>query len=614
MTKQNKRDLCKILAAAALFVLGNVVKGGEVLRFAFFFAAFIVAGGEVLANAVRNIRYGQVFDEEFLMTIATIGAFCVGEYPEGAAVMLFFQVGELFQSYAVNKSRKSISDLMDIRPDYANVLVDGETVKKDPYDVKVGDIIVINPGERVPLDSVVVKGESSLDTSALTGESLPRDVEAGSEILSGCININGVITAVVEKAYGESTVNRILDLVENASNKKSKSEKFITKFARVYTPAVCGVALALAVIPSLITGQWSVWVYRALSFLVVSCPCALVISVPLSFFGGLGGASKQGVLVKGSNYLETMAQVKTVVFDKTGTLTKGRFEVVAVNAVDGDKDALVNLAALCENASNHPIALCIKNAAGKIDAGRVSNIKEQAGFGVVCTADGKETLVGSEKLMQQHNISGVAQHTALGSVVHIAQDGRYLGNIVVADVIKDDAKQLVANLKAMGITNTVMLTGDVKSVGEKIASDLGIDTVVSELLPHEKVEHFERILEQNTNGKVCYVGDGINDAPVLARADIGIAMGALGSDAAIEAADVVIMNDEISKITTAIKVAQKTLTIVKQNIIFAIGVKLAVLLFVAAGLATMWWAVFADVGVAVIAILNAVRALDTKNM
>ena len=601
MTKQNKRDLCKILAAAALFVLGNVVKGGEVLRFAFFFAAFIVAGGEVLANAVRNIRYGQVFDEEFLMTIATIGAFCVGEYPEGAAVMLFFQVGELFQSYAVNKSRKSISDLMDIRPDYANVLVDGETVKKDPYDVKVGDIIVINPGERVPLDSVVVKGESSLDTSALTGESLPRDVEAGSEILSGCININGVITAVVEKAYGESTV-------------KSKSEKFITKFARVYTPAVCGVALALAVIPSLITGQWSVWVYRALSFLVVSCPCALVISVPLSFFGGLGGASKQGVLVKGSNYLETMAQVKTVVFDKTGTLTKGRFEVVAVNAVDGDKDALVNLAALCENASNHPIALCIKNAAGKIDAGRVSNIKEQAGFGVVCTADGKETLVGSEKLMQQHNISGVAQHTALGSVVHIAQDGRYLGNIVVADVIKDDAKQLVANLKAMGITNTVMLTGDVKSVGEKIASDLGIDTVVSELLPHEKVEHFERILEQNTNGKVCYVGDGINDAPVLARADIGIAMGALGSDAAIEAADVVIMNDEISKITTAIKVAQKTLTIVKQNIIFAIGVKLAVLLFVAAGLATMWWAVFADVGVAVIAILNAVRALDTKNM
>ena len=614
MTKQNKKDLCRILLAAALFVLGNIVQAGGFVRFAFFFAAFLVAGLDVLVNAVRNITYGQVFDEEFLMTIATIGAFCVGEYPEGAAVMLFFQVGELFQSYAVNKSRKSISDLMDIRPDHANVLVDGETVKKDPYDVKVGDIIVVNPGERVPLDSVVIKGESSLDTSALTGESLPRDVQAGSEILSGCININGVITAKVTKEYGESTVNRILDLVENASNKKSKSEKFITKFARVYTPAVCGVAVALAVIPSLVTGDWSVWVYRALSFLVVSCPCALVISVPLSFFGGLGGASKQGVLIKGSNYLETMAQVKTVVFDKTGTLTKGRFEVVAVNAVNGDEKALINLAALCENASSHPIALCIKNAAGKIDTNCVSDIKEQAGFGVICTVDGSETLVGSEKLMQQYNISGVQTNTVLGSVVHIAQNGAYLGNIVVADVIKEDAKQLVATLKAMGITNTVMLTGDVKSVGEKIAADLGIDTVVTELLPHQKVEHFENILEQNTNGKVCYVGDGINDAPVLARADIGIAMGALGSDAAIEAADVVIMNDEIGKITTAIKVAQKTISIVKQNIVFAIGVKLAVLALVAVGFATMWWAVFADVGVAVIAILNAVRALNTDNM
>ena len=376
--------------------------------------------------------------------------------------MLFFQVGELFQSYAVNKSRKSISDLMDIRPDHANVLVDGETVKKDPYDVKVGDIIVVNPGERVPLDSVVTNGESSLDTSALTGESLPKDVETGSEILSGCININGVITAKVTKEYGESTVNRILDLVENASNKKSKSEKFITKFARVYTPAVCGVALALAVIPSIITGDWSVWVYRALSFLVVSCPCALVISVPLSFFGGLGGASKQGVLVKGSNYLETMAQVKTVVFDKTGTLTKGRFEVVAVNAVNNDEKALLCLAAICENASNHPIALCIKNAAGKVDTACVSNIKEQAGFGVICTVNGAETLVGSEKLMQQYNIGGILTDTALGSVVHIAQNGVYLGNIVVADVIKDDAKQLIAKLKSMGITNTVMLTGDVK--------------------------------------------------------------------------------------------------------------------------------------------------------
>lgn len=614
MTKQNKKDLCRILLAAALFVLGNVVQAGGFVRFAFFFAAFLVAGLDVLVNVVRNITYGQVFDEEFLMTIATIGAFCVGEYPEGAAVMLFFQVGELFQSYAVNKSRKSISDLMDIRPDHANVLVDGETVKKDPYDVKVGDIIVVNPGERVPLDSVVTNGESSLDTSALTGESLPKDVETGSEILSGCININGVITAKVTKEYGESTVNRILDLVENASNKKSKSEKFITKFARVYTPAVCGVALALAVIPSIITGDWSVWVYRALSFLVVSCPCALVISVPLSFFGGLGGASKQGVLVKGSNYLETMAQVKTVVFDKTGTLTKGKFEVVAVNAVNGDEKALLCLAAICENASNHPIALCIKNAASKVDTSCLSNVKEQAGFGVICTVNGAEILVGSEKLMQQYNIGGILTDTALGSVVHIAQNGVYLGNIVVADVIKDDAKQLVAKLKSMGITNTVMLTGDVKAVGEKIAADIDIDTVVTELLPHQKVEHFEKILEKNTNGKVCYVGDGINDAPVLARADIGIAMGALGSDAAIEAADVVIMNDEIGKITTAIKVAQKTLAIVKQNIVFAIGVKLIVLALVAVGFATMWWAVFADVGVAVIAILNAVRALNTDNM
>lgn len=613
MTKQNKKDLGKILLAAALFVLGNIVQAGELVRFGFFFAAFLVAGLDVLINAVRNITYGQVFDEEFLMTIATIGAFCVGEYPEGAAVMLFFQVGELFQSYAVNKSRKSISELMDIRPDYANVLTDGKTVKKDPYDVKAGDIIVINPGERVPLDSVVLDGESSLDTSALTGESMPRDVEKGSEILSGCININGVITAKVAKEYGESTVNRILDLVENASNKKSKSEKFITKFARVYTPAVCGVAVALAVVPSVITGNWSVWVYRALSFLVVSCPCALVISVPLSFFGGLGGASKQGVLVKGSNYLETMAQVKTVVFDKTGTLTKGKFAVTEVNAVCGDGEKLLQTAALCESASNHPIALCIKNTAGKVDAGRVTDIKEQAGFGVICNLDGAETLVGNEKLMQQHGISGVPQHSGTGSVVHIAQGGAYLGNIVVDDVIKDDAQQLVATLKAMGM-KTVMLTGDIKPVGEKIAADLGIDTVVADLLPHEKVQHFEEILAQNKDGKVCYAGDGINDAPVLARADIGIAMGALGSDAAIEAADVVIMNDEIGKIVTAIKVAQKTLAIVKQNIVFAIGVKLLVLLLVAVGFATMWWAVFADVGVAVIAILNAIRALNTDNM
>ena len=610
MTKQNKKDLCKILVAAALFVLGNLVSAGEAVRFAFFFAAFLVAGGGVLLNAVRNIRYGQIFDEEFLMTVATIGAFCIGEYPEGAAVMLFFQVGELFQSYAVNKSRRSISELMNIRPDFANVETDGEIKKSDPYDVKIGDIIVINPGERIPLDSVVVQGTSSLDTSALTGESVPRDVEGGSEILSGCININGVIRARVTKEYGDSTVNRILDLVENASNKKSKSEKFITRFARWYTPAVCGVALALAVIPSLITGEWGVWVYRALSFLVVSCPCALVISVPLSFFGGLGGASRQGVLIKGSNYLEALAAVDTVVFDKTGTLTEGRFRVIEVN---GDK-SICNIAALAETASSHPIAQCIKEHASGADTSRVSDIKEQAGFGVQCTIDGKEVLVGNRRLMEHNGVAVSAEEKA-GTVVHIAQDRVYLGNMVIADTLKKDSVAAVKKLKSIGVKRTVMLTGDVEEIGEKIAAEAGVDKAVCNLLPQEKVQQLEKILAQKTDkAKVCYVGDGINDAPVLARADIGIAMGALGSDAAIEAADVVIMNDEMGKIATAVNISKKTLRIVKQNIVFAIGVKLFVLLLVAAGHASMWSAVFADVGVAVIAILNAIRALNTKNM
>ncbi|MBE6887620.1 MAG: cadmium-translocating P-type ATPase [Ruminococcaceae bacterium] len=611
MTKQNKKDLYKILAAAVFFVLGWVVNAGEAVRFCLFFAAFIICGLEVLVNAVRNIINGQVFDEEFLMTVATVGAFCVGEYPEGAAVMLFFQIGELFQSYAVNKSRRSISDLMDIRPDFANVLVDGNTERKDPYDVKVGDIIVVNPGERVPLDSVVLTGESSLDTSALTGESVPRDIAQDSEVLSGCININGVITARVEKEYSDSTVNRILDLVENASNKKSKSEKFITKFARVYTPAVCIIALVLAVVPSIITGNWSVWVYRALSFLVVSCPCALVISVPLSFFGGLGGASKQGVLVKGSNYLEALADVKTVVFDKTGTLTEGRFKVV-----EAVSDKVLETAALAESASSHPIAASIKNAVGNsIDTARVSGIKEQAGFGVICTVDGKTTLVGNAKLMQNNGVTGFAETQHTGTAVYVAQDGEYLGHIIVADTLKSDSRKAIETLKKIGITNTVMLTGDVKEIGEKIAAEVGVNTVYTDLLPDQKVEKLEQILAKSSGkDKVCYVGDGINDAPVLARADIGIAMGALGSDAAIEAADVVIMNDEIGKIATAIKVAQKTLAIVKQNIVFAIGVKVLVLILVAVGHASMWSAVFADVGVAVIAILNAIRALNTKGM
>ena len=612
MTNQNKKQLNKIISAAVLFILGGILPVGNVAKFGFFAASFAVSGHEVVVNAVRNIFGGQVFDEEFLMTVATIGAFCIGEYPEGAAVMLLFQVGELFQSYAVNKSRKSISDLMDIRPDFANVLTADGCVKKDPYDVNIGDRIVINPGERVPLDSIILRGQSSLDTSALTGESMPRDVAEGDELLSGCINISGALTAAVKKPYGESTVNRILDLVENASNKKSKSEKFITKFARWYTPAVCGVALVLAVVPSLITGEWSVWVYRALSFLVVSCPCALVISVPLSFFGGLGGASRRGVLVKGSNYLETMAQVKAVVFDKTGTLTTGKFEVTQVNAVDKDKDKLLYTAALCESFSSHPIAQCIKNAVRDIDSSAVSDAKELAGYGVICSINGVKTVAGNEKLMRQNGIEIDSAET-FGSVVHVAQAGRYLGSITVSDVIKPNAKQLIAALKAMGVEKTVMLTGDVKATGEKIAAELGIDTAITQLLPDQKVMQLEKVME-TVDGKVCYVGDGINDAPVLARADVGVAMGAMGSDAAIEAADIVIMDDDIDKITTAVKVAQKTLTIVKQNIVFAIGVKLLVLLLVAAGWATMWLAVFADVGVAVIAILNAVRALNTKGM
>ena len=608
MTKQNKKELYKILVAAVFFVLGWVVNAGETVRFGLFFAAFIIAGLDVLINAVHNIFNGQVFDEEFLMTVATIGAFCVGEYPEGAAVMLFFQVGELFQSYAVNKSRRSISDLMDIRPDFANVLTDGKAVRKDPYDVKPDDIIVINPGERVPLDALVLTGESSLDTSALTGESVPRDVAAGSEILSGCINTSGVLTARVQKEYSDSTVNRILDLVENASNKKSKSEKFITKFARVYTPAVCFIALALAVIPSVFTGNWGVWVYRALSFLVVSCPCALVISVPLSFFGGLGGASKQGVLVKGSNYLEALAAVDTVVFDKTGTLTKGSFSVEQTKG-----ENVLEIAALAEIASNHPIAQCIKNAAGEgADASRVTDIKELAGFGVVCAVDGVPVLVGNAKLMESNGVKDFEECKAAGTAVYVAQNGVFAGYIVVADTLKADSANAVHKLKNAGM-NTVMLTGDVSEIGQKIAAEVGVDTVYTDLLPQQKVEKLEEILAA-AKGKVCYVGDGINDAPVLARADIGIAMGALGSDAAIEAADVVIMNDEISKIATAIRVAQKTLGIVKQNIVFAIGVKVLVLILVAMGLASMWWAVFADVGVAVIAILNAIRALNTKGM
>ena len=612
MSKKNKKDLIRIIIAGLFFAVAAITKMEGPTAFAMYFASFLIVGHDVVIGAVRNIAGGQIFDENFLMTVATIGAFAVGEYPEAAAVMLFFQTGELFQNYAVNKSRKSISDLMDIRPDFSNVVSGDTTVKTDPYDVKQGDIIIVNPGERVPLDGIVISGVSTLDTSALTGESLPREVQTDSELLSGCININGVLKVKVTKEYGQSTVNRILDLVENASNKKSKSEKFITKFAKYYTPTVVIIALLLAVLPPLfIKGAlWQDWIYRALTFLVISCPCALVISVPLSFFGGLGGASSRGVLIRGSNYLETLAKTKTVVFDKTGTLTKGKFDVVQVN---GEENTL-EIAAIAEAHSSHPIASCIKNAAQNNGEIKATNVQEKAGYGVTCEVNGVKTLVGNAKLMTENNI---AYKEVVGStVVYVAQNGVCTGSIVIEDTLKPDAKEAIKGLKNMGVTKTVMLTGDSKAVGEKIAKELGLDTVCTELLPDQKVEQLEKLLSEKSlqEDKLCYVGDGINDAPVLARADIGIAMGALGSDAAIEAADVVIMNDQPSKIITAINISRKTLGIVKQNIIFALGIKLLVLLLGATGHATMWEAVFSDVGVAVIAILNSMRALNTKNM
>lgn len=602
-----------VVYAAALVIKSNVVW----LQPFLFLISFLCIGGDIILKALRNISHGQVFDENFLMSIATIGAFIIGEYPEGVAVMLFYQVGELFQSYAVDKSRKSIAQLMDICPDYANVKEQDTILRKNPEEVGIGDVILIKAGEKIPLDSTVMEGTSLIDTSALTGESIPRKAGPGDSILSGCINVNGVITARVTKEFGESTVSKILDLVENAGSKKSNSERFITKFSRYYTPAVVAAAVLLGVLPPLIIEGASLrdWIYRALSFLVVSCPCALVVSIPLSFFSGLGGASRKGILMKGSNYLETMAQVETIVFDKTGTLTKGVFKVQNVESISFPPKELLMLTAYAESFSNHPISLSLREAYQKeIDSSAVSNVEEVSGHGVIAQVNGRTVAAGNGKLMASLGISWDSQEQS-GTIVHVAVDGQYGGYIVITDEVKEDSQKAIRELKKAGILKTVMLTGDNRTVAEQVAGKLGIDQVHSELLPGDKVEQLEKLFLQKTRkGKIAFVGDGMNDAPVLARADIGIAMGGLGSDAAIEAADVVIMTDEPSKLTAAIKISRKTLKIARQNTVFAIGIKALVLLLSAAGTATMWAAVFADVGVTVLAVVNSFRALQVKKV
>jgi Cd2+/Zn2+-exporting ATPase len=613
-----KNRLWRIIIAAILFIVATVIDvNAEWVNISIYLISYIIVGGDIIKRAIRNISRGKVFDENFLMSIATIGAMLIGEYPEGIAVMLFYQVGELFQSYAVDKSRRSIAEAMDIRPDYANVKKNDEVIKVDPDEVQIGDIIVIKPGERVPLDGKVIEGNSMVDTSALTGESVPREVEVGHEILSGCININGVITAEVTKEYGESTVSKILDLVENASSKKSQSEQFITKFARYYTPIVVIIAVFLATIPPLVIdgATFSDWIYRALTFLVVSCPCALVVSIPLSFFGGIGGASRKGILVKGSNYLEALAEAEIIVFDKTGTLTKGVFNVQEIHPEGITKEELLELTSYAESYSNHPISNSLKQAYGKeIDNGRISDVEEISGHGVIAAVDGKKVAAGNIKLMKKLNIP-CYEGEAVGTVVHVGIDDKYAGYIVIADEVKEDSARAIKELKEAKIKQTVMLTGDTKNVASKVAKQLGLDKVYSELLPGDKVEKVEELLAQKSaKGKLAFVGDGINDAPVLARADVGIAMGGLGSDAAIEAADIVIMTDEPSKIATAIRVSKKTLKIARQNTVFSIGVKIIVLILSAFGLATMWAAIFADVGVTIIAVLNAFRALNVKNL
>ena len=614
MSKKQKRTLSRILLSAALLAVAALLPLNGWARLAVFLLPYAVIGWDVLWRAVRNIARGQVFDENFLMALATVGAFCVGEYPEAVFVMLFYQVGELFQSYAVAQSRKSIASLMDIRPDYANIEQDGALIQVAPEEVAVGSAIVIKAGERIPLDGVVLEGSSTVDTAALTGESLPREVQSGDDVISGCVNLSGVLTVQVTRPFAESTVSKILDLVENSSSKKAKAEHFITKFARYYTPAVVLAAVALAFLPPLFTAiSWTDSITRALNFLVVSCPCALVISVPLSFFGGIGGASRDGILVKGGNYLEVLARAEIVVFDKTGTLTKGVFNVTAIHPDDIPEARLLELAALAECYSDHPISRSLKEAYGKdIDASRVSGVEELSGRGVKAVVDGRPVCAGNDKLMEELGVKWHPCHR-VGTTVHVAVDGIYAGHIVISDEVKEDAKAAVAALKALGVRKTVMLTGDAKAVGEAVAADLGLDEVHTQLLPADKVDRVESLLKQvSSKGALAFVGDGINDAPVLSRADIGIAMGGLGSDAAIEAADVVLMDDKPSKLSDAISIARRTLSIVRQNIFFALAVKALVLVLSAVGLATMWEAVFADVGVSVIVILNAMRALKRK--
>ena len=628
MSKKQKKMLTRIMAAAFGVILLNFVPVTGILRFTLYLAVYLVIGYDILKKAGRGILNRRMFDENFLMAVATIGAFALavysksGDYNEAIAVMLFYQIGELFQSYAVGKSRRNISALMDIRPDYANVECDGKLEKRDPDEVGIGSIIVVQPGEKVPLDGIVVEGSSSLNTSALTGESLPRDVRQGEEVISGCINMMGVLKVRTTKQFEESTVSKILELVENSGSRKSKSEHFISKFAKVYTQAVCYGALALALLPPVIemvflgqAAQWGVWIYRALTFLVISCPCALVISIPLSFFAGIGGASKAGVLIKGSNYMETLSQTKYVMFDKTGTLTKGAFEVSAVHHNELEEEKLLEYAALAECASSHPISKSLQKAYGKeIDRNRVSDIREISGHGITAVVDGHEVAAGNDKLMKKLGLKYHECHTA-GTIIHMAIDKKYAGHIVISDVVKEHSKEAVAELKKAGIKKTVMLTGDSRKAAEQTAKTLGIDQVYSELLPGDKVQKVEELLlEKEGKEKLVFVGDGINDAPVLTRADIGIAMGAMGSDAAIEAADVVLMDDDPLKISKAIKISQKCLRIVYQNIIFALAIKFACLGLGALGIANMWFAIFADVGVMIIAVLNAVRALRVQNL
>ena len=621
MNKKQKKMLIRIIIAAVLIVVFSLLPAEGYLRFVLFMIPYLVIGYDILKKAFKGILNKQVFDENFLMAVATVGAILLGDYSEGVAVMLFYQIGELFQSYAVGKSRRNISELMDIRPDYANIEKDGALEQVDPDEVGIGTIIVVQPGEKVPIDGVITEGTSTLNTSALTGESLPRDAKAGDEVISGCINMTGLLKIRTTKEFGESTVSKILELVENSSSRKSKSENFISKFAKYYTPAVCYGALALAFIPPIVLlimgkpAMWGDWIYRALTFLVISCPCALVISIPLSFFAGIGGASNQGILVKGSNYLETLAQTKYVVFDKTGTMTQGVFEVSGIHHNKMPDEKLLEYAALAECSSSHPISKSLQKAYGKpIDRNRVTDIEEISGNGVIAKVDGISVAAGNTKLMNRLGIAYQDCHH-VGTVVHIAIDGKYAGHILISDIIKPHAKEAIAELKKAGISKTVMLTGDSKRVADQVAEELGIQEVYSELLPADKVSRVEELLNQKSEkAKLAFVGDGINDAPVLSRADIGIAMGALGSDAAIEAADIVLMDDDPLKISKAIKIARKCIRIVYENIYFAIGIKVLCLILGALGIANMWMAIFADVGVMIIAVLNAIRTLFVKNL